>query len=171
MPADPASRHHAPSRQRAAICQGRRTATRAPFGSLVALEDDAQAVEGQELVDGLDGGRLGRDEAREPARREDARRAIVLLADALEVALGLGPRDLDGKTYGVPWYVETRLLYYRTDKVPEDPATWQETYSKAKETGAELVLTSSALCQRSFKALEQPALPTQDLIEFVGQAV
>ena len=29
-----------------------------------------------------------------------------------------GARDtnvVDGKTYGVPWYVETRVLYYRTD--------------------------------------------------------
>jgi Fe-S oxidoreductase len=60
--------------------------------------------------------------------------------------------------------------------VPEaDPnlAQWSATdrMREAKETGAELVLTSSALCQRSFNALEQPALPTQDLIEFVGQAV
>ena len=60
--------------------------------------------------------------------------------------------------------------------VPEadpDLARWSATdrLREAKETGAELVLTSSALCQRSFKALEQPALPTQDLIEFVGQAV
>jgi hypothetical protein len=42
---------------------------------------------------------------------------------------------------------------------------------EAKETGAELILTSSSLCQRSFAALKQAALPTQDLIEFVGQAV
>jgi Fe-S oxidoreductase len=60
--------------------------------------------------------------------------------------------------------------------VPEaDPnlAQWTaiDRMREAKETGAELVLTSSALCQRSFNALEQPALPTQDLIEFVGQAV
>ncbi len=60
--------------------------------------------------------------------------------------------------------------------VPEaDPnlAQWSATdrLREAKETGAELVLTSSALCQRSFNALEQPTLPTQDLFEFVGQAV
>ncbi len=60
--------------------------------------------------------------------------------------------------------------------VPEaDPslAQWSATdrMREAKDTGAELILTSSALCQRSFNALEQPALPTQDLIEFVGQAV
>lgn len=42
---------------------------------------------------------------------------------------------------------------------------------EAKEIGAELLLTSSALCQRAFTGLKQPALPTQDIIEFVGQAV
>ena len=41
----------------------------------------------------------------------------------------------------------------------------------ATETGAQRVLTSSALSQRSFNALEQSALPTQELFEFVGQAV
>jgi Fe-S oxidoreductase len=60
--------------------------------------------------------------------------------------------------------------------VPEadpDLAQWTaaDRMREAKASGAELVLTSSALCQRSFTALEQPALPTQDLVEFVGQAV
>lgn len=60
--------------------------------------------------------------------------------------------------------------------VPEaDPelAQWSATdrMREAKASGAELILTSSALCQRSFGALKQPALPTQDLVEFVGQAV
>jgi Fe-S oxidoreductase len=60
--------------------------------------------------------------------------------------------------------------------VPEadpDLAQWSaaDRLREAKHSGAELVLTSSALCQRSFAALEQSALPTQDLVEFVGQAV
>ena len=60
--------------------------------------------------------------------------------------------------------------------VPEadpDLARWSATdrLREAKESDAELVLTSSALCQRSFTALEQPALPSQDLFEFIGQAV
>ena len=60
--------------------------------------------------------------------------------------------------------------------VPEadpDLAQWSATdrMREAKASGAELILTSSALCQRSFSALKQPALPTQDLVEFVGQAV
>jgi heterodisulfide reductase subunit D len=60
--------------------------------------------------------------------------------------------------------------------VPEaDPelAQWSATdrMREAKETGAELVLTSSALCQRSFADLNQPALPVQDLLEFTYQAL
>jgi hypothetical protein len=42
---------------------------------------------------------------------------------------------------------------------------------EAKRTGAELVLTSSALCQRSFADLKEPALPVQDLLEFIAQAL
>ena len=38
---------------------------------------------------------------------------------------------VDGMSYGVPWYVETRLVYYRTDLAEEGgfnqaPATWEE---------------------------------------------
>jgi multiple sugar transport system substrate-binding protein len=38
---------------------------------------------------------------------------------------------VDGTSYGVPWYVETRLIYYRTDLAEEGgfnqaPATWDE---------------------------------------------
>ncbi len=38
---------------------------------------------------------------------------------------------VDGTSYGVPWYVETRLLYYRTDLaeeggITEPPATWDD---------------------------------------------
>jgi len=38
---------------------------------------------------------------------------------------------VDGTSYGVPWYVETRLVYYRTDLaeeggVTEPPATWDD---------------------------------------------
>jgi hypothetical protein len=42
---------------------------------------------------------------------------------------------------------------------------------EAKACGAELVLTSSALCQRSFAGCSSGALPTQDLLEFVYQAL
>jgi Fe-S oxidoreductase len=42
---------------------------------------------------------------------------------------------------------------------------------EAKETGAELVLTSSALCQRSFAGCGESPLATQDLLDFVCQAL
>jgi Fe-S oxidoreductase len=60
--------------------------------------------------------------------------------------------------------------------VPEaDPELAQTTAAdrmrEAKESGAEVVLTSSALCQRSFTRVEEGALPTQDLFDFAWQAV
>jgi Fe-S oxidoreductase len=60
--------------------------------------------------------------------------------------------------------------------VPEaDPQVAQynaaERMREAHASGAELVLTSSALCQRSFNDLSDAKLPTQDLLEFVLQAV
>jgi Fe-S oxidoreductase len=60
--------------------------------------------------------------------------------------------------------------------VPEaDPelARWTaaDRMREARETGAELVLTSSALCRRSFNDLQQAALPVQDLLEFANQAL
>lgn len=33
---------------------------------------------------------------------------------------------VDGTLYGVPWYVDTRLLFYRTDVIPTPPRTWSE---------------------------------------------
>jgi Fe-S oxidoreductase len=60
--------------------------------------------------------------------------------------------------------------------VPEaDPelAQWNaaERMREARETGAELVLTSSALCQRSFADLKAAAMPVEDLLEFALQAI
>ncbi|MBM4263983.1 MAG: (Fe-S)-binding protein [Deltaproteobacteria bacterium] len=60
--------------------------------------------------------------------------------------------------------------------VPEaDPELAQFTATdrlrEAQATGAELVLTSSALCQRSFGDLKARPLPVQDLLEFVAQAL
>jgi heterodisulfide reductase subunit D len=60
--------------------------------------------------------------------------------------------------------------------VPEaDPelAQWNaaDRLREAAATGAEVVLTSSALCERSFADLKEPALPTQDLLEFIDQAL
>jgi multiple sugar transport system substrate-binding protein len=53
---------------------------------------------------------------------------------------------VDGEVLGVPWYVETRLLYYRTDiaeaaGISSPPATWEELKAMAQamqqEGGAE----------------------------------
>jgi multiple sugar transport system substrate-binding protein len=52
---------------------------------------------------------------------------------------------VDGTSYGVPWYVETRLIYYRTDLaeeagITEAPATWDDLKALAEGiqgTGAE----------------------------------
>ncbi|HEX5019405.1 MAG TPA: (Fe-S)-binding protein [Candidatus Binatia bacterium] len=60
--------------------------------------------------------------------------------------------------------------------VPEaDPelAQWSaiDRMREATESGAQLMLTSSALCQRSFAGLKDPSLPVQDFLEFVDQAL
>jgi multiple sugar transport system substrate-binding protein len=49
---------------------------------------------------------------------------------------------VDGVSYAVPWYVETRLLYYRTDLAGdvEPPATWEDLTALAttmQDAGAE----------------------------------
>jgi multiple sugar transport system substrate-binding protein len=53
---------------------------------------------------------------------------------------------VDGTSYGVPWYVETRLIYYRTDLaeeagITEAPQSWEELKAFAQgmqdEAGAE----------------------------------
>jgi multiple sugar transport system substrate-binding protein len=31
-----------------------------------------------------------------------------------------------GTLYGIPWYVDTRVLFYRTDMIPTPPRTWSE---------------------------------------------
>ena len=47
------------------------------------------------------------------------------------------PTSSTGPSYGVPWYVETRLLYYRTDiaqkaGITTPPATWDDLTAMAK---------------------------------------
>jgi multiple sugar transport system substrate-binding protein len=49
---------------------------------------------------------------------------------------------VDGQAYGVPWYVETRVLYYRTDiaekaGITAPPANWDELKAMAKAMQAE----------------------------------
>lgn len=48
--------------------------------------------------------------------------------------------EVAGTNYGVPWYVETRVLYYRTDLVPQAPTDWaglKAAAQAAKDAGAE----------------------------------
>jgi multiple sugar transport system substrate-binding protein len=40
----------------------------------------------------------------------------------------------DGKLWGVPRQTDAAFLYYRTDQVDSDPATWQEVYQQAAAT-------------------------------------
>ncbi len=45
---------------------------------------------------------------------------------------------IDGKVYGVPWYVDTRVLFYRTDILREagynsPPKTWNQLYDVSKK--------------------------------------
>jgi len=40
--------------------------------------------------------------------------------------------NVGGTNYGVPWYVETRVLYYRTDLIPEAPTDWEGLTSAAQ---------------------------------------
>lgn len=40
--------------------------------------------------------------------------------------------NVGGTNYGVPWYVETRVLYYRTDLIPEAPTDWAGLTAAAK---------------------------------------
>jgi Fe-S oxidoreductase len=59
--------------------------------------------------------------------------------------------------------------------VPEsypDLAKWnaEDRLSEAKATGAELLLTTSAVCHRSF-ALAERTLPTQELLEFIAESL
>jgi multiple sugar transport system substrate-binding protein len=50
---------------------------------------------------------------------------------------------LDGKTWGIPWYVDTRLLFYRTDLVaaaggpwpPRSWSEWREAMARIKRRG------------------------------------
>jgi len=60
--------------------------------------------------------------------------------------------------------------------VPEaDPelARWSaaDRLSEARAAGAELILTSSALCQRSFGEVADASLPVLDLLDFAAQAL
>lgn len=47
----------------------------------------------------------------------------------------------------------------------------EDRLGEAARSGADLLLTTSALCHRSFSQCRNPALPTQELLEFICQAI
>src|SRR5215210_3329247 len=51
------------------------------------------------------------------------------------IASSLETATYEGKIWGVPHYTNAALLYYRTDKVDQAPATWQEVYQQAADKG------------------------------------
>ncbi|WP_413526637.1 sugar ABC transporter substrate-binding protein [Marinilactibacillus psychrotolerans] len=72
--------------------------------------------------------------------------ALLDISDYIESSDALSPENFfegnvattmfDDNYYGVPWYTETRALYYRTDLLeevgyPEGPSNWEELYDAA----------------------------------------
>jgi len=60
--------------------------------------------------------------------------------------------------------------------VPEaDPALAQwsaaDRMTEALATGADVMLTASALCQRSFAEMKEHRLPVQDVLDFLQQSL
>ena len=109
----------------------------------------------------------------------------VTYHDSCHLGRGAGiydaPRDILGAIPGVQFIEMKRNRRWSWccgggGGVPEaDPelAQWNaaDRLREAAATGAEVMLTSSALCQRSFNDLRVPVLPVQDLLEFVYQAL
>src|SRR5690606_21481696 len=44
--------------------------------------------------------------------------------------------NVGGTNYGVPWYVETRVQYYRSDLVDEPPTDWEGLTTMAQDAQA-----------------------------------
>lgn len=51
------------------------------------------------------------------------------------IPAALAPMRYDGKYWGVPFASGAGLLYYRVDRVPRPPATWQAVYDEARRNG------------------------------------
>jgi multiple sugar transport system substrate-binding protein len=72
---------------------------------------------------------------------------------------------VDGKTYGIPWYVDTRLIFYRSDLLAkagynEFPKTWAEWMTAMKKI-------KSQMSERQFPML----MPTNEWPQPVGFAL
>ncbi|MEO8379943.1 MAG: sugar ABC transporter substrate-binding protein, partial [Acidobacteriota bacterium] len=62
---------------------------------------------------------------------------LVTVGAVVPLSETLVPRDdyfpgiwdtnvVGGQLYGIPWYVDTRVLFYRTDMIPTPPKSWSE---------------------------------------------
>jgi Fe-S oxidoreductase len=136
-----------------------------------------EAVHGVEWVS--ERARAGRLKFSTPAKKK------VTYHDSCHLGRGCGvyeaPRDILRAIPGIEILEMARTRRWAWccgggGGVPEaDPelAHWSaaDRMREATETGAELVLTSSALCQRAFGDLKQLALPVQDLLAFAYQAL
>jgi multiple sugar transport system substrate-binding protein len=62
------------------------------------------------------------------------------------------------RVYGLPWYVDTRVLFYRSDLVPQPPRTWSEwvsTMERLKKEGRYgILLPTSEWAQATILALQ-----------------
>jgi multiple sugar transport system substrate-binding protein len=57
----------------------------------------------------------------------DGRVAQSSVVNAADYFPGIwATNQVNGRLYGVPWYVDTRVLFYRKDMVPVPPRTWSE---------------------------------------------
>lgn len=68
----------------------------------------------------------------------DERVAASTTIDPVDHFAGIWDTNvIDGTLYGVPWYVDTRLLFYRSDLIASPPTTWQEWRTVMTEVVAE----------------------------------
>lgn len=138
---------------------------------------EVKVVHGVEFIESL--AREGRLKFSRPVRKK------VTYHDSCHLGRGCGvydaPRNLIRMVPGVELVEMERNRRWAWccgggGGVPEaypELAQWNaaDRLREGARTGAALLLTSSALCQRSFAECAQNHLPTQDLLDFVAQAL
>ncbi len=104
-------------------------------------------------------------DAVEPLDARIARSAAIRPADYFDSIWATN--RIDGRTYGVPWYVDTRLLFYRVDLLrqagfdhpPRDWAEWRRMLAALSDPAAHrygILLPTNEYEQLMSLALEQP---------------